>query len=74
MCNIETILVPCHIMWRDALENIVTTRRISGRRGSGRWKEMVLNDIHGGMGISTDRADREHQVRYLWRVMEATAT
>jgi hypothetical protein len=63
-----------HIMRRDALENIVTTGKIDGRRGRGRPREMMIDGLrrwHGGIG--TTELFQNTRDRDLWKAMDAYA-
>ena len=64
-----------HVMRRGALENIVTTGKINGRRGRGRPREMMLDGLrqwHGG--ISSVELIQNTSDRDLWRFMNAYAS
>ena len=64
-----------HVMRRGALENIVTTGKIEGKRGRGRPREMMLDGLrrwHGG--ISSAELIQNTKDRDLWRDMNAYAS
>ena len=64
-----------HVMRREALENIVTTGKIEGKRGRGRPREVMLDGLrrwHGG--ISAAELIQKTKDRDLWRAMNAYAS